>query len=93
MLGASLLIQDALILANTAEDYGGGLNTHKEAHGLMDRVTIADNQVLANLKEGAAGADIMDAQLTLRNCTVSGNTAQSGAGGLRIGGSPTSVTL
>ncbi|MCX7717812.1 MAG: hypothetical protein N2111_05320 [Candidatus Sumerlaeaceae bacterium] len=92
-LGASLLIQDSLIISNFAEDYGGGLNTQKGAQGLIDRVTIAENQAGTNSTQGAGGADIRDSQLTIRNCTISGNSARSGAGGMWFEGSLTSATL
>ena len=71
-------VSNCEIAGNTAVDSGGGLVVERNATALVADSTICNN-VSAN---GAGVANIVPgAQLTLTNCTITGNSAASGVGG------------
>jgi hypothetical protein len=84
-LSADLLIQDSVITGNQAEVEGGGISLNMEYAGhsvVIERTTIAGNTVI-DPDIGAGGGIYVfqnHSPLTLRQSTLSGNTADSGGG-------------
>jgi hypothetical protein len=77
--GGTMRIERTLIGGNTAVDHGGGV------YGSSTVVTIDDSTVRDNQISGASssgGGIFNDAQMTLTNVTVSGNTATQYSGGI-----------
>jgi predicted outer membrane repeat protein len=77
--GGTMRIERALIGGNTAVDHGGGV------YGSSTTVTIDDSTVRDNQISGASssgGGIFNDAQMTLTDVTVAGNTSIQYGGGI-----------
>lgn len=88
---AALTITDTSIVGNTAlSGLGGGAFLSSGSTLTVDRCTVADNTVVG----GPAGGLFTTATTSteLRNSTFSGNFAQSGAGGVYVGGPTVALT-
>ncbi|MEX0992430.1 MAG: choice-of-anchor Q domain-containing protein [Solirubrobacterales bacterium] len=89
---STLILNDSVVSANMAADYGGGLAIgDPTANAVLTNVTVSGN--VASL---AGGGIYNIGQLELNNSTVSGNSGGSfwyGGGGILNPGSPSSATL
>lgn len=78
---AQASITDTALSANAAAEAGGGFASETSLAVLLERVLVDDNQA-------ADGGGVFAAvgPVTLRNATVSGNLATTGAGGVAMSG-------
>lgn len=78
----TLTVNTSLITANTSAGSAGGIGTYEGGV-----TTVNNSSIVANKAAFFGGGfDVNDATLTLRNCTVDQNVAQSTNGGLGDGG-------
>jgi predicted outer membrane repeat protein len=77
--GGTVRIERTVIGGNTAVDYGGGIHGSNTI-ATIDDSTVRDNQISGVSSSG--GGIFNDAQMTLTNVTVSGNTAVQYGGGI-----------
>lgn len=73
--GATVLIQDAQILANTAQTSGGGIAN-------SGNLTLLNSLLAQNQAKSGGGIEHFGFSLKLTNSTISGNRASDNGGGL-----------
>lgn len=81
--GATVALADCAISANHAAKYGGGI--YNQGSLTIDRCAIIGNST-GTSPGGGGGIDNAYGSLTLRNATVSGNSAVTGGGIVGSGG-------
>ncbi len=90
----TLTLTNSVVSGNTSEGNGGGVNINDGTTVTIERSEISGNVSNSATSSGGGGAIYFwDSTLTLRNSTVSGNTAKANGGGLCTILAGTSATI